>query len=313
MTSRSRSLLLLAGALALAGCANQLPQRSEHEARQDRTLKEQLLFIDVGEPATLDQPQRLIRTSEVKRFDVEEYEVVRRYDRYTPYQAWRELYEIPLGALAVVAGTGANLANIVALGNLPDSATQGWFDYGFAGLNPFLNTESNGRSQQNLAAIDEQLIEQREEENALPWAERKIVLRAGEQEHELLTDRNGWIRLNLLDAPFSDQDLSQITALQFSVSSDDGSTQQASLLVSPALRQHLNEARILVLDDLETGDVQQWVARVKRLAELGLNTEADELEQSLLELTRNDPELQQDLLKQLEAETGRTPSVLAAD
>jgi hypothetical protein len=38
--------------------------------------------------------------------------------------------------------------------------------------------------------------------------------------------------------------------------------------------------------------VSQWVHRVKRLSELGLEEEASELEQSLIELTRNDPELQ---------------------
>jgi hypothetical protein len=58
-------------------------------------------------------------------------------------------------------------------------------------------------------------------------------------------------------------------------------------------------------DDLEDDDVGQWVHRVKRLSELGLEEEASELEQSLIELTRNDPELQQDFLKTLTKETGR--------
>ena len=97
-------------------------------------------------------PQRRVRILEQKTFDVTEFEVSRHYDRYTPYQAWRKLYEIPLGAVAVVAGVGANVANILTFGNVPDSATKGWFDYGFAGLNPFINVESHGRSQQNLAS-----------------------------------------------------------------------------------------------------------------------------------------------------------------
>jgi hypothetical protein len=50
----------------------------------------------------------------------------------------------------------------------------------------------------------------------------------------------------------------------------------------------------LIYDDLEDDDVSQWVHRVKRLSELGLEEEASELEQSLIELTRNDPELQQE-------------------
>jgi hypothetical protein len=57
--------------------------------------------------------------------------------------------------VAVVAGVGANVVNVFALGNLPDSMTQDWLSYGIAGLNPFMNVQSNGRAQQNLAGIDE--------------------------------------------------------------------------------------------------------------------------------------------------------------
>ena len=44
---------------------------------------------------------------------------------------------------------------------------------------------------------------------------------------------------------------------------------------------------------------------VKRLSELGLEEEASELEQSLIELTRNDPELQAEFLKSLTKDAGR--------
>jgi hypothetical protein len=47
------------------------------------------------------------------------------------------------------------------------------------------------------------------------------------------------------------------------------------------------------------------VHRVKRLSELGLEEEASELEQSLIELTRNDPELQREFLQSLTQNAGR--------
>ena len=124
------------------GCANHLPQRSEHEARTERKLLDHSLRIELGEPQVLELPQRRIRVQEQKTFEVTDFEVTRRYDRYTPYQPWRELYEIPLGAVAVVAGVGANVLNVVLLGNLPEQATRGWISYGFAGMNPFMNVES---------------------------------------------------------------------------------------------------------------------------------------------------------------------------
>lgn len=296
----------LCGAVFLSGCANQLPQRSEHEERIERKLLDHSLQIDAGSPSLLELPQRRIRVHEQKTFEVTAFEVTRKYDRYTPYQPWRELYEVPLGAVAVVAGIGANILNVVLLGSLPDTATKGWISYGFAGLNPFMNVQSNGRSQQNLASIDEQRQDARLEYSSLPWSERPVTVKAGNQQHQLSTDRNGVLRINLLDSPFSEQDISRVSSLLISVEDPEGPVRaDASLTVSRTLRGKLNEAHRLIYDDLEGDEIHQWVHRVKRLSELGLEEEASELEQSLIELTRNDPELQEAFLHSLTKDAGR--------
>ena len=296
----------LCGAVLLSGCANQMSQRSEHEERIERKLLEHSLQIDVGEPKVLELPQRRVRVHEQKNFEVTEFEVTRRYDRYTPYQPWREIYEIPLGAVAVVAGIGANVVNVFALGNLPDSVTHDWLSYGVAGLNPFINVQSNGRAQQNLASISEVQKDKRQEYTSLPWGERPVEVKAGKLTHELTTDRNGVLRLNLLDSPFTEQNLTQVGTLHLAVADEENNVRaDASLLLSPTLRGKLVEAHELIYDDLEDDEVSEWVHRVKRLSELGLEEEASELEQSLIELTRNDPELQQEFLKALTRDAGR--------
>ncbi|MBF8708418.1 hypothetical protein IR016_16660 [Pseudomonas putida] len=296
----------LGGALLVSGCANQMSQRSDHEERVERKLLEHTLQIDVGEPKVMELPQRRVRVHEQKRFEVTEYEVTRSYDRYTPYQPWREIYEIPLGAVAVVAGVGANVVNVFALGNLPESITHDWLSYGVDGLNPFMNVPSNGRAQQNLAGISEVQKGKREESTSVPWSERLVEVKAGKMTHELTTDRNGVLRLNLLDSPFSEQNLNHIGTLHLQVLDEDNAVRgNASLLVSATLRSKLLEAHELIFDDLEDDDVGQWVHRVKRLSELGLEEEASEMEQSLIELTRNDPELQREFLQSLTKATGR--------
>jgi len=296
----------LCGALLVSGCANHMSQRSEHEERVERKLLNHSLQIDVGEPKVLELPQRRVKINEQKTFEVTEFEVTRRYDRYTPYQPWREVYEIPLGAVAVVGGVGANVVNVFALGNLPDSVTRDWLSYGFAGLNPFMNVQSNGRAQQNLAGIDEVQRDKRTEYSSLPWSERPVQVKAGKQTFDMTTDRNGVLRLNLLDSPFAEHDLNRIGRLQISVedAKDDVHT-DSTLMLSGNLRGKLIEAHGLIYDDLEDDEVSQWVHRVKRLSELGLEEEASELEQSLIELTRNDPELQAEFLKALTKDAGR--------
>ncbi|MBA4273504.1 MAG: hypothetical protein C0438_10495 [Pseudomonas sp.] len=296
----------LCGALLVSGCANQMSQRSEHEERVERKLLDHRLQIDVGEPKVLELPQRRVKINEQKTFEVTEFEVTRRYDRYTPYQPWREVYEIPLGAVAVVGGVGANVVNVFALGNLPDSVTRDWLSYGFAGLNPFMNVQSNGRAQQNLAGIDEIQRDKRTEYSSLPWSERPVQVKAGKQTFEMTTDRNGVLRLNLLDSPFAENDLNHVGKLQISVEdAKDDVHSDSSLMICSHLRGKLLEAHGLIYDDLEDDEVSEWVHRVKRLSELGLEEEASELEQSLIELTRNDPELQAEFLKSLTKDAGR--------
>ncbi|WP_395599265.1 hypothetical protein AB4P95_15500 [Pseudomonas sp. A1437] len=296
----------LCGALLVSGCANHMSQRSEHEERVERKLLDHRLQIDVGEPKVLELPQRRVKINEQKTFEVTEFEVTRRYDRYTPYQPWREVYEIPLGAVAVVGGVGANVVNVFALGNLPDSVTRDWLSYGFAGLNPLMNVQSNGRAQQNLAGIDEIQRDKRTEYSSLPWSERPVQVKAGKQTFEMTTDRNGVLRLNLLDSPFAENDLNHVGKLQISVEdAKDDVHSDSSLMISSHLRGKLLEAHGLIYDDLEDDEVSEWVHRVKRLSELGLEEEASELEQSLIELTRNDPELQAEFLKSLTKDAGR--------
>lgn len=74
----------LCGALLISGCANQLPQRSEHEERIERKLLDHQLQIDAGEPKVLELPQRRVRVHDQKSYEVTAFEVTRRYDRYTP-------------------------------------------------------------------------------------------------------------------------------------------------------------------------------------------------------------------------------------
>ena len=67
----------LCTSLFLGGCANHLSQRSEHEERVERKLLDHSFQVDLGEPKTLELPQRRIRIHELKTFDITEFEVTR--------------------------------------------------------------------------------------------------------------------------------------------------------------------------------------------------------------------------------------------
>jgi len=190
--------------------------------------------------------------------------------------------------------------------------TKDWLNYGIAGINPFMNAPSHGRAQQNLAGIDEVQRDHRIEHSSLPWSESPVEIKAGKDTNELTTDLNGVLRLNLLDSPFAEQDLSRVTQLSLKVEDEQTNVQaNASLPLSKSLRGKLIEAHDLIYDDLEDDEVSQWVHRVKRLSELGLEEQASDLEQSLIEMTRNDPQLQHEFLRSLAKDAGRLVAVPA--
>lgn len=295
-----QSALLLAG-LLLAGCANYLPRHSEQESHLERRPMAGALQIDVGDPV-LDLPQRRIRVLEQKTFDVTQVEITRYYDRYTPYELWRELYEIPMGAVTLIAGLGANLINLITWGQLPERVTHGWIEEGLAGLNPFMNIQSPSRSVELLSDTQEQRRQRREQDSSLPWADKLVTVQLGAQRYPLHTDRNGILRLNLLESPFNGQSVAELKQIEIQAQiAPEDTPALATLEISPELQNRLQEAQSLILDDLESEGVQQWVFRIRRLNELCLQEEAQDLEKNLVELTRLDPELQKEFLQALHA------------
>lgn len=292
--------LLLVG-LLLAGCANQQAGYSEQESRLERQPLATELQIDVGDPV-LDLPQRHIRVLEQKTFDVSQVDITHHYARYTPYEFWRELYEIPMGAVTLIAGLGANLVNLITLGQVPEQVTRGWIEDGLAGLNPFMNVQSSSRTVELLSDTQEQRRHRREQDSSLPWADKPVNVQLGEQRYLLHTDRNGVLRLNLLEPPFNGQSVAAFKHIEIQAQmAPENTPTLASLELSPELQNRLQEAQNLILDDLESESVQQWVFRIRRLNELCLQEEAQDLEKNLVELTRLDPELQREFLQALHA------------
>ena len=295
----TQQLSIAAACLLLTACANHEPQYQELESRIEKTPLETQLQIDPGDPM-LDLPQRRIRFMEQKEVKVTQVETTHYYDRYTPYQAWREFYEIPLGALNLLVGIGANVLDFLSFGNLPERMTQGWIETGLAGLNPFMNITSTERSIDQLVETQEQRQKNHLEASNIPWANKSVVVSLGAHQYPMTTDRNGILRLNLLEAPFNAHSFQELDKIHISAQDPEQPLfAETDLLISPNLCAHLQEARDLILNDLESEDLNHWVFRINRLNALSLEEEAQDLEKNLLELTQNDPELHQELLHAL--------------
>jgi hypothetical protein len=144
------------------------------------------------------------------------------------------------------------------------------------------------------------LIDSRDEYQTLPWAEKPINIVAGNFQTTLHTDQDGHLLLNLLNDGFLELDYQSLRVIQLSAKADEAVRGEVNLLVGRDLRSKLHEAVALIYDNMEEDDVDQWAYRVKRLAELGLEVESNQLENMLILLTTGDPMLQGEFIQALE-------------
>lgn len=143
-------------------------------------------------------------------------------------------------------------------------------------------------------------VNSHESYQAVPWDTQPVTLIAEGKRFSLLTDHDGMLRLNLLDEQFIELDFESLRVVQLVARATPTVVAEQNLLVSRELRAVLQEAVTLVHDSLEESDVEQWVYRVRRLNELGLNEESTQLENMLILLTVGDPELQAEFTHALE-------------
>lgn len=165
------------------------------------------------------------------------------------------------------------------------------------------------QKRQQITEFDaqDQQISSRESYQVLPWANQRLTLIAEGQQFALQTDHEGTVRLNLLEERFIDLDFEQLRVVELIARASPEVVAEQDLLISRELRSILQEAVPLIYDNLEEGDVEQWVERVRRLHALGLREESTQLENMLILLTVGDPELQYEFMHALEREHSGNP------
>lgn len=144
------------------------------------------------------------------------------------------------------------------------------------------------------------IIDRREEHQTLPWANQPVNIIAGSFHTSLNTDADGLLRLNLLNDGFLNLDYDNLRVIQLTASAGPTIRSEVNLLIDRELRSTLHEAVDLIYGNLEEDDVDQWAFRVRRLSDLGLVEESNQLENMLILLTTGDPQLQGEFLHALD-------------
>lgn len=160
-------------------------------------------------------------------------------------------------------------------------------------------------TEQQLYSVSEfnqqgELTDKIERYQSLPWSNRPLDIIVGDFATQLLTDGDGLVNLNLLDDQFLNLDYDNLRVIQLVARAQPPVRTEANLLIGRELRSKLHEAVSLIYDNLEEDDVDQWAYRVKRLSDIGLEEESNQLENMLILLTTGDPQLQGEFIQALD-------------
>ncbi|WP_298721816.1 hypothetical protein [uncultured Oceanisphaera sp.] len=191
--------MLLAG---LTGCANHLPAETVNSMDIDReSLRQDYSFQVQGvNQRFIDQPSPGFSVIEQESFNVTTYSVNKTLDVYTPYQPLRELYEFPGGIIMTAGGIVLSIADVLPFfGMLPDVMTKDLLANGVAGINPFMNIESQARSEKKVLGTPErEVIDQKIEKIESPLRQFNLTAALDANIASLETDENGLLLVDLL-------------------------------------------------------------------------------------------------------------------
>jgi hypothetical protein len=274
----------------IGGCANHLPTQVVIEPIVDRVVVDHHYSLETDAKGYTDHAYIKLKSEESITYNVTKYEDTSTYDVFTPYQGVREFYEVPLGLITIPVAVAVNLVDFVLLGLIPNSLTNTPLNFGFAGLNPFLNIENDERTERTLISEQRNQIDAVEEFVKKPLNGELIKFSFGETELELPLDKSGKLSVNLLTALTSaEQPPREIT---FKVGDEKRSATQ-TLIISRKLRAQLSDAKpimkkysgdeiITPVNEDGSKDIDTMVQDVSALAEIGFEIESYSIEKEIL-------------------------------
>ncbi len=284
-----KSLLFCIGALFSAvffcGCNNVIRTYDEIEDRIDRTVigtKHAVLFS----PENPDGFEFSATAANVTKQKVKKYQVFVRGELVTPYEGWRECYEIPCGLLLVPVSLCSHIISVVTFGVYPFSFSNHVTDLAYSGLNPCLNWESDERMNKCPVESKDKLVDESEEDQVSPIPNAVIVVATGSTKRKIETDQFGAAKIVLVGLNRSESLFSGDRLFHFSIADDSEPVRE--WLISRQYANRLLRARAAVMRYESRPTGKGLVQAVKMLESLKFTGLAYQLERRELEKRRKD-------------------------
>ena len=179
------------------GCANHLRNIDIVSQENDRKVLNTKYELKLS-PETIKDSSYHVEIQKLESAEVKKYEVRTVKTIATPYQWWREFYEVPAGIGLLPVSLGSHLLFLCSFGILPYDVPKSINELSFTGMNPALNWENEARNEDTLISLDRKMLSHTTENVKIPLAKKNITVKSGNQSRVYATDDFGGFDLNFL-------------------------------------------------------------------------------------------------------------------
>ena len=277
--------LVLFCVLLLAGCANTIRTYDDTEDRIERATIGTKYAVLLN-PEMPDSFEFTATAATVHKQTVKKFQTFTHGEVVTPYQGWREFYEVPCGLVLVPVSLCSHLISVFTFGVYPFSFSNDVTCVAYSGLNPCLNWESESRTEKRPIDSEDKLIDVTEEDKVTPIPEAVIKVATSDLTREFKTDEFGTVKLTLVGLDRGESIFRGDREFHFTVSGDTDTTHR--LLISREFANKLLRARAAIMRYEAAPTGRKLAETVKTLEELKFTGLAFQLEKRELARHQND-------------------------
>lgn len=266
-----------AGLLLAAGCANHLEDVTKETPENSRSVlgTQYVLTMDKEIP---DSSSFRVTVDKVEEVQVTVDQVRKVSALYTPYQGWRESYEVLSGICLFPVALVSHVFSALSFGMFPFSWSAAVLKYSFDGMNPCMNFESRARAEEQPLKVERTRIDSYKETKRYPLANEYLVIRPGADAYwRVKTNDLGQAEIVLLSI---DTEKSRtLTSRHLDVYLEKGNVKCKTIPMSRKLLMRLSQGRKAMLKYYSVPGGTQLAECVKKLEDLSLENLAYQLEE----------------------------------
>lgn len=263
-----------------SGCANHLEDITKEIPENTRQVVERQYVLTTEEDTPTSSTFK-VTLEQIENIRITTYQVRKISAVYTPYEGWRESYEILAGLGLFPVAVVSNVFSVFSFGMFPFSWSSELTKYAFDGMNPFMNFESSGRTQEIPLNVERTQVDSFTESKRNPLKDEMLVIRAGDDVWRVSTNQRGEAEIVLLSA---DPETSQrIDSRYLDIYLEKDNQKYKTIPVSRRFLSRLTQANETILRYRAAPSAKGLAECVKKLESLSFEDIALQLEERELE------------------------------